>query len=176
MQISETASAILLRKLPPKMKDPGSFNINITMGEHKIDKAVLDLGASINVMPYSLYLELGLGELKPTSMTLELADGSVKYPKGIIENLLVQVEKFIVPVDFVVLDMEEGPTKDGEQSVLLGRPFMATTRTIIDVYAGKLTTTVLGETIKFNVFDVLSLPSFLSFDNCFYIKGLNLSL
>ncbi|XP_038697987.1 uncharacterized protein LOC119995545 [Tripterygium wilfordii] len=74
VMVSENVSAVLQRKLPPKLKDPGSFSINITVGDKKMEKAMLDLGASINLMPYSVYLQLGLGEVKPTTMSLQLAD------------------------------------------------------------------------------------------------------
>ncbi|CAL8993283.1 unnamed protein product [Prunus brigantina] len=126
---------------------------------------MLDLGASINLMPYSVYLQLGLGELKATTISLQLADRSVKYPRGIVEDILVQVDKLILPADFVVLDMEEAPIHDRELPILLGRPFMATAKTIIDVQNGLLTMTVLGETVQFKVFESLSHPSS-SFDCC----------
>ncbi|XP_068332811.1 uncharacterized protein [Pyrus communis] len=119
--VSENVSAVLQRKLPPKLKDLGSFSINITIGDKKVEKAMLDLGASINLMPYSVYLQLGLGELKATTISLQLADRSVKYPR--------------------VLDMEEAPIHDRELPILLGRPFMATAKTIIDVQNGLLTMT-----------------------------------
>ncbi|CAN6566345.1 unnamed protein product [Malus baccata var. baccata] len=154
--VSENVSAVLQRKLPPKLKDPGSFSINITIGENKVEKAMLDLGASINLMPYSVYLQLGLGELKATTISLQLADRSVKYPRGIVEDILVQIDKLILPADFVVLDMEEAPIHDRELPILLGRPFMATAKTIIDVQNGLLTMTVLGETVQFKVFESLS--------------------
>ncbi|CAN6567556.1 unnamed protein product [Malus baccata var. baccata] len=157
--VSENVSAVLQRKLPPKLKDPGSFSINITIGDKKVEKAMLDLGASINLMPYSVYLELGLGELKATTISLQLADRSVKYPRGIVEDILVQIDKLILPADFVVLDMEEAPIHDRELPILLGRPFMATAKTIIDVQNGLLTMTVLGETVQFKVFESLSHPS-----------------
>ena len=111
---------------------------------------MLDLGAIINLMPYSLYRQLGLGELKHTGMSLQLADIFVKYPKGIVEDLLVQVDKLIVPVDFVVMDMENS-FRSVESVFLLGKPFMATTKTIIDMHNGKLSMTVLGETVQFAV-------------------------
>ncbi|CAN6570907.1 unnamed protein product [Malus baccata var. baccata] len=157
--VSENVSAVLQRKLPPKLKDPGSFSINITIGDKKVEKAMLDLGASINLMPYSVYLQLGLGELKATTISLQLADRSVKYPRGIVEDILVQIDKLILPADFVVLDMEEAPIHDRELPILLGRPFMATAKTIIDVQNGLLTMTVLGETVQFKVFEALSHPS-----------------
>ena len=87
---------------------------------------MLDLGASINLMPYSLYKQLELGDLRATRMTLQLADRSVKYPMGVVEDLLVQVDKLIVPVDFVVMDMENN-FRSVEPVILLGRPFMAPT-------------------------------------------------
>ncbi|CAN6697883.1 unnamed protein product [Malus baccata var. baccata] len=157
--VSENVSAVLQRKLPPKLKDPGSFSINITIGDKKVEKAMLDLGASINLMPYSVYLQLGLGELKATTISLQLADRSVKYLRGIVEDILVQIDKLILPTDFVVLDMEEAPIHDRELPILLGRPFMATAKTIIDVQNGLLTMTVLGETVQFKVFESLSHPS-----------------
>ncbi|CAL9000997.1 unnamed protein product [Prunus brigantina] len=146
VMVSENVSAVLQRKLPPKLKDPGSFSINITIGDKLVEKAMLDLGASINLMPYSVYLQLGLGGLKATTISLQLADRSVK-------RLL------IFPADFVVLDMEEAPIHDRELPILLGRPFMATAKTIIDVRNGLLTMTVLGETVQFKVFESLSHPS-----------------
>ncbi|KAI5339036.1 hypothetical protein L3X38_018308 [Prunus dulcis] len=159
VMVFENVSVVLQRKLPPKLKDPGSFSINITIGDKLVEKAMLDLGASINLMPYSVYLQLGLGGLKATTISLQLADRSVKYPKGIVEDILVQVDKLILPADFVVLDMEEAPLHDHELPILLGRPFMATAKTIIDVQNGLLTMTVLGETVQFKVFESLSHPS-----------------
>ncbi|XP_038688679.1 uncharacterized protein LOC119987853 [Tripterygium wilfordii] len=82
VMVSENVSVVLQRKLPPKLKDLGSFSINITVGDKKMEKAMLDLGASINLMPYSVYLQLGLREVKPTTMSLQLVDRSVKYLKG----------------------------------------------------------------------------------------------
>ncbi|KAI5338660.1 hypothetical protein L3X38_017931 [Prunus dulcis] len=159
VMVSENVSAVLQRKLPPKLKDTGSFSINITIGDKLVEKAMLDLGASINLMPYSVYLQLGLEGLKATTISLQLADRSVKYPRGIVEDILVQVDKLILPADFVLLDMEEAPLHDHELPILLGRPFMAAAKTIIDVQNGLLTMTVLGETVQFKVFESLSHPS-----------------
>ncbi|KAJ8762220.1 hypothetical protein K2173_007376 [Erythroxylum novogranatense] len=129
VKLNEECSAILSRKLPPKLKDPGSFTIPCVIGDLHIDKALMDLGASINLMPLSIFRKLGLAEPKPTTISLQLADRSITYPRGIIEDVLVKVEKFIFPVDFLVLDMEE----DIDIPLILGRPFMAIARTIIDV-------------------------------------------
>ncbi|KAL0445302.1 UNVERIFIED_CONTAM: hypothetical protein Slati_2252900 [Sesamum latifolium] len=107
VKLNEEYSAILQNKLPPKLKDPGSFSIPCTIGESNFDKALCDLGASINLMPYSIFKKHGMHELTPTIVTLQLADRSIKYHRGIIEDVLVKVGKFVISVDFVVLDMEE---------------------------------------------------------------------
>ncbi|KAL0345390.1 UNVERIFIED_CONTAM: hypothetical protein Sradi_4370300 [Sesamum radiatum] len=128
-------------KLPPKLKDPGSFSIPCTIGNTNFDKALCDLGASVNLMPYSIFEKLGMHELTPTIITLQLADRSIKYPRGIVEDVLVKVGKFIIPVDFIVLDMEE----DVNMPLILGRPFLATSRALIDVQKGQLTLRVNDE-------------------------------
>ena len=87
---------------PPKFKDHGIPTISYYMGNHKIERTLLDLGSSINLIPYSVYLELGLGELKPSNCTLQLADRSVRTPRGRINDVLVQIDKGFFPVDFVV--------------------------------------------------------------------------
>jgi len=104
--LTEQVSSILQCRLLIKYKDPGCPTISCTIGISHIEKALLDLGASVNLLPYSVYLQLGLGELKPTSMTLQLADRSVKIPQGIVEDVWIKVEKFYFPVDFIVLDTE----------------------------------------------------------------------
>ncbi|KAK1588944.1 hypothetical protein Q3G72_028877 [Acer saccharum] len=159
------------KELPPKLKDPGSFCINITVGGTQLEKAMLDLGASINLMPYSIYKQLGLNELKPTTMSLLLADGSVRYPRGHVEDVLVQVGKLIIPTDFVVLDMEDVSKETNMRPVLLGRPFMATAKTFIDVQNGKLSMTVLDETVEFKLFEASSYPT--GADDCSFIEVLD---
>ena len=129
VNLTEECSAILQRKLPQKLKDPGSFTIPCTIGNAIFERALCDLGASINLMPLSIFKRLGLGEARPTTITLQLADRSLKHPRGIIEDVLVKVDKFIFPADFIVLDMEE----DKEILIILGRPFLATGRAMIDV-------------------------------------------
>ena len=122
INLSEQCSAIIQRKLPEKLKDPGSFTIPCSIGGHNIEKALCDLGASINLMPSSILRRLNIGDLTPTSISLQMADRSIALPRGILEDVLVKVDKFIFPVDFVVLDMEE----DREVPIILGRPFLAT--------------------------------------------------
>nr|XP_023870464.1 uncharacterized protein LOC111983048 [Quercus suber] len=116
VMLTEESSAILQKKLPPKLKDPGSFTIPCTIGKSYFDRALCDLGASINLMPFSVFRKLGLGEVKPTTISLQLADRSIKYPRGVIEDILVKVDKFIFPADFIVLDMDE----DEEIPLILG--------------------------------------------------------
>ncbi|XP_022866664.1 uncharacterized protein LOC111386430 [Olea europaea var. sylvestris] len=110
-------------------------------------EALCDLEASINLMPLSVFKKLGLGEVKPTTLILQLADRSIRYPKGIIEDVLVKVDKFIFLMDFVVLDME----KDEKVPLILGRPFFATGRALIDVQEGKLTLRINEEQVTFNI-------------------------
>ena len=98
-------SALVQNKLPEKLEDPGIFTIPCLFGGSSVNHALADLGASINLMPYSIYMQLDLREPAPTHMSLELADRSVKYPRGIVENVLVKVGKFVFPMDFVILDM-----------------------------------------------------------------------
>ena len=105
--LTENCSTIIQRKLPEKLKDPGSFTIPCIIREHTFNKALCDLGASINLMPFSVAKKLNLGEITPTALSLQMADRSLTFPKGIIKDVLVKVDKFIFPVDFVVLDMEE---------------------------------------------------------------------
>ena len=93
-------------------------------------------------MPYSIYLRLGLGKLKLTPIILQLADGSLKHPKGIVEDLMVQVDKFKVPMDFVGLEMKEAPLRNKEHMILLGTPVMVATKMVTDVHSEKITMTV----------------------------------
>ncbi|XP_026400016.1 uncharacterized protein LOC113295899 [Papaver somniferum] len=158
MKVGENASAILQKKLPLKCKDPGSFDIPIVIGNTKFNKAMLDLGASVNVMPASIYESLKLGPLKETGITLQLADLSNVYPRGIIEDVLVQVNQLIFPADFCVLEMTDG-SNDTSLPLLLGRPFMSTARTKIDVHDGSLTMEFDGEVIRFNIYETMRYPS-----------------
>ncbi|XP_062006006.1 uncharacterized protein LOC133723206 [Rosa rugosa] len=152
--LSEEVSAVLQRKLPPKLKDPGRFTIPCTIGAQRFDHALLDLGASINLMPYSVFSTLKLGELKETKVIIELADRSIVYHRGVIEDVLVRVDGLILPADFFVLEMEEAPMPTS-LPLILGRPFMATAHTNIDVFRGTLSMEVFGETVTFKVFEPL---------------------
>ncbi|XP_073224760.1 uncharacterized protein [Cicer arietinum] len=147
VMLTEECSAILQRKLPPKLKDPGSFSIPCAIGNRTFGKALCDLGASVSLMPLSIYKKLGIGKVKDTQLMLQFADRSMKHPYGVVEDVLVKVDKFIFPVDFVVLDMEE----DNDIPLILGRPFLATGRAMIDVADGTLTLKVNEETVTFNI-------------------------
>ncbi|XP_038973113.1 uncharacterized protein LOC120105094 [Phoenix dactylifera] len=154
--LTEECSAIIQNKLPPKLRDPGSFSIPCTIGDVDFSRALCDLGASVLLMPLSVSRKLGLKELKPTTISLQLADRSVKYPLGVLENVLIKVKKFIIPVDFIVLEMEE----DTEIPIILGRPFLATAGAIIDIKNGRLTLKVGEEEVEFNLFEATKYPSF----------------
>ena len=139
-----------------KYKDPRSPIISVNIGGTCIDKALLDLGASINLLPYSVYKQLGLGELKPTNITLSLANRSVKIPKGIVEDVLVKVDKFYYPVDFVVLDTEPVAEGTNHVPIILGRPFLATSNAIINCRNGVMHLTFGNMTLEHNIFHLNS--------------------
>lgn len=151
-------SSVLQNKIPPKYKDPGSPTLSCVIGEHFIDRALLDLGASVNLLPYSVYLQLGLGELKPTRLKLQLADRSIKIPRGIIENVLVQVDKFYYPVDFVVLDTAPVSYSENTIPVILGRPFLATCDANISCKSGVMKLIFGNLTMEVNIFNVFRQP------------------
>ena len=118
--LTEQVSAIIQCKTPVKYKDPGCLTISVNIGGTCVEKALLDLGASVNLLPYSMYRQLGLGELKPTSITLSLADRSIKIPKGTLEDVLIQVDKFYDSVDFFVLDTKPATTRANYVPIILG--------------------------------------------------------
>ena len=150
--LTEQVSAIIQSKYPVKYKDPGSPTIPVNIGGNCIDKSLLDLGASVNLMPYLVYIQLGLGELKPTNITLSLADRSVKIPKGIVEDVLVKIDKFYYPVDFVVLDTEPMASEPNHVPIILGRPFLATANAIINCRNGVMQLTFGNMTLELNIF------------------------
>ena len=117
-----------------------------------MDKALLDLGASVNLLPYSMYKQLGLGELKSTNITLSLADRSVKIPKGIVEDVLVKVDNFYCPVDFMVLDTEPMAEITHQVPIILGRPFFFIANAIINCRNGVMQLTFGNMTLELNIF------------------------
>ncbi|XP_039683011.1 uncharacterized protein [Medicago truncatula] len=151
ISLSENCSAILQRKLPPKLKDSGAFTIPCSIGPVDIGRALCDLGANINLMPLSMMKKLGGGEPKPTRMTLTLADRSISYLFGVLEDVLVKVNDLVFPADFVILDMDE----DEDMPLILGRPFLATGRALIDVEMGQLMLRFHNEQVVFNIFEAM---------------------
>jgi hypothetical protein len=128
------------------------------IGESQINRALLDLGASVNLLPYSVYLKLGLGELKPTTMTLQLADRSLKRPRGILEDVLIKVDKFYFPVDFIVIDTKPIHDVANQIPVILGRPFLATANALINCRTGVMKISFGNMTVELNIFNINSQP------------------
>ncbi|XP_059624851.1 uncharacterized protein LOC132268127 [Cornus florida] len=130
--LTEQVSSIIQHNTPPKFKDPGAPTISCVIGNHEVRRAFLILGASVNLIPYSVYVQLGLNELKPTSVMLQLADRSIKTPKGMVKDILIKVDKFYFLVDFVVLDTEPVTNPTNHILIILGRPFLATVNATIN--------------------------------------------
>ncbi|GJU60166.1 reverse transcriptase domain-containing protein [Tanacetum coccineum] len=145
--LNENCSAMLLKKLPEKLGDPGKFLIPCNFPGMDVCHALADLGASINLMPLSIWKKLSLPDLTPTRMTLELADRSITYPKGLAEDVFVKVGKFHFPTDFVVVDFEADP----RVPLILGRSFLRIGRALIDVYGEEITLRVDNEAVTFNL-------------------------
>ena len=142
------------------MQDPGSFTIPYKIGDADMGKALCDSGASINLMPLSVAKRLYLGELTSTAMTLQMVDGTLAHPEGILEDVLIKVRKFVFLVDFVVINIKE----DKQVPLLLGRPFLATGAVLIDVKKGELTLKVRDEAVHFNLNHNLKQPELSSTD------------
>ncbi|RYR29952.1 hypothetical protein Ahy_B01g054647 [Arachis hypogaea] len=146
--MNKECSALIQPQLPTKRKDPGSFHVPCAIGETMFDRALCDLGASIHLMPFSLVKRLKINEIMPTDVVIRLADKTQKQAIGVVENVLVKVGKYFLPTDFVILDMEESHT----HPIILGRPFLATARALIDVERGELILRIHDERLSFNVF------------------------
>nr|XP_009594056.1 uncharacterized protein LOC104090621 [Nicotiana tomentosiformis] len=130
--LTQTCSAVVTRPMAQKVSDPGSFTIPCTIGSYAFAKALCDLGARINLIPLAIYIKLGIGKARPTSMLLQLGDHIVKRPTGILDDVLDQVGKFVFPADFVIIDCQV----DEEIPIILGRLFLATGRALIDCETG----------------------------------------
>ncbi|XP_057249215.1 uncharacterized protein LOC130590682 [Beta vulgaris subsp. vulgaris] len=154
VSLTAECSAILQNKLPKKLGDPGSYSIPVKLGDIEIKKALCDLGASVSLMPLSICKKLQLGEPKPTRISLQLADRTVKSPLGILEDVPLRVGKFFIPCDFVVMEMEE----DAQVPIILGRPFLATAGAIIDMKNGKITFEVGTEKMEYNLTNSMEAP------------------
>nr|GFA54747.1 reverse transcriptase domain-containing protein [Tanacetum cinerariifolium] len=145
--MNENCLAMLLKKLPEKLGDPGKFLIPCDFPGMDVRHALADLGASINLMPLSIWKKLSLPELTPTRITLELADRSITHPKGVAEDVFIKVGKFYFPTDFVVVDFEADP----RVPLILERSFLRTGRALIDVYGEAITLRVNDESVTFNL-------------------------
>ncbi|XP_028186463.1 uncharacterized protein LOC114373123 [Glycine soja] len=159
--------ALIQRILPPKHKDPGSVTIPCSIGEVFVGKALIDLGASINLMLLSMCRRLGELEIMPTRMTLQLANRSITRPYGVIEDVLVQVKHLIFPTDFVVMDIEE----DADIPLILGRPFMPTISCVVDMGKKKLEMGIEDQQISVDLFN--EERKLLDQDVCLQVKELD---
>ncbi|KAK8659962.1 hypothetical protein V6N13_030152 [Hibiscus sabdariffa] len=147
---TEACLAIMHKKVPAMRTNHESFIIPYPIGNHYSEKALCDHRENINVMPKSIFQKLGIGEAKPTTVMLQLADCSYVQPKGKFEDILVKVEEFIFPVNFLILDCEA----DEHAPVILGRSFLAIGRVLIDFENGELVLRVNDQQVKINVFTV----------------------
>ena len=160
VSLTATCSAVIKKTLPKKIQDPRSFTIPYKIGDADMEKALCDSGASINLMPPSVTQRLSLGELTPTAITLQMVDKTLAHPEGILEDVLIKVGKFLFPVDFVVINIEE----DKQVPLLLRRPILATGAALIDVKKKELTLKVGDEVVYFNLNHSLKQPELNSVD------------
>ncbi|XP_016443741.1 uncharacterized protein LOC107769074 [Nicotiana tabacum] len=163
--LTQTCIAVVTRPMAQKMSDPGSFTIPCMIGSYAFAKAFCDLGANKNLMPLAVYTKLGISRARPTSMLLQLANCTVKRPTRILDDVLVQVGKFVFPADFVILDCQV----DEEISIILGRPFLATGRALIDCETGELKIRLNDEEVIFNVQQSMRRPS--EYVNCSLVEA-----
>ena len=155
--LTEQVSSILQTAIPAKCADPGSPTLTVDIAGQMFDNALLDLGASINLLPYSAYLRLGLGDLKATPVTIQLADRSKRVPKGMVEDVMVKVGDFCFPADFIVLDVSPGPEALQRTPIILGRPFLATSSAVMDCKTGKVQLSVGEDKMEVEVYNLESI-------------------
>ncbi|XP_042065349.1 uncharacterized protein LOC121808844 [Salvia splendens] len=151
IEAEEVTNMVRPGDLPPKRTDPGVFTLSISVRNVQIEHAMCDLGASINIMPYSIFKKLGNAKLVETNIEIQLADGSCIYPEGVLEDEVVKVNRFMYPADFFVIKMTE-PGVEESIGILLGRPFLSTANTVIDVRQGIINLEFKGErfTVEIN--------------------------
>ncbi|KAL4564784.1 hypothetical protein LXL04_028855 [Taraxacum kok-saghyz] len=155
VELTEHASSIVSNTLPTKLKDPGAPLIFVTLGDINIKKALLDLGASVNILPGNLFDQHDLGTLEQTDIILQLADKSTKIPRGMLSDVIVKVEDFYYPVDFLVLDTEN-TRKESQPTIILGRPFLATINAQINCRTGAMDLSFGNTKLRINVFNAFS--------------------
>ncbi|XP_042051517.1 uncharacterized protein LOC121796803 [Salvia splendens] len=155
----ENISAVIQRSdLPSKKTDPVMFTLPISIGDIQVEHAMCDLGASINVLPYTINEKLGASKLINTDIMIQLADRSCIHPEGILEDVIVKVNNFLYPADFFVIKMTE-PAARKSSGVLLGRPFLSTASTIIDVRNGTISLDFNGAQFTFNIDEAMKRPA-----------------
>ncbi|XP_016192427.1 uncharacterized protein LOC107633298 [Arachis ipaensis] len=151
--LTNECSALVQKMLPQKMPDPGSILIPCTIGTITFENALCNLGSSIDLMPLSMMRKLGIQEVHPTKISLEMADMSLKRAYGMVKNVLIKVKYLYLPADFVILDNGE----DRDNFIILGRPFLATTKALIDVKKGELILRLWEDHILFMISNPYSL-------------------
>ncbi|XP_038902283.1 uncharacterized protein LOC120088917 [Benincasa hispida] len=161
-------TALFQNNIPEKLKDSGSFTLPCSTRGKEVGHALCDLGASNNLISLSIFKKLGIGEARPTTVTLQVVDRSITHPEGKIEDVLLQVDKFIFSADFIILDYEA----DMDIPIILGRPFLATRCTLINVQKRELTVRVDDQKVKFNMFNALKYLDHIEI--CQYIDDLRI--
>ena len=156
-------SSIISSQIPIKYKDPNCPTISIVIGEQLIKSALLDLGASVNLPPFIVYEKLGLGELRPTKIVLQLADRSIRLPQGVVEDVLIKVGEFIFSIEFIVLDTKSMPKAESHTPAILGCPFLAIYNALINCRNGMMKLFFANMTLNLNIFNLQRQPD--DFDN-----------
>nr|XP_009784508.1 PREDICTED: uncharacterized protein LOC104232927 [Nicotiana sylvestris] len=152
--MTHRVSSIIATSPVQKKGDPGAFTIPCTIGERDFAKSLCNNGASINLIPLAIYKKAGLGMPRPTSMRLQMADRSIKRPVGIVNYVIVKIGKFHLPADFVILDC----AVDKEIPIILGRPFLATGRALMDSERNEIKFRVNDEEVTFQASKGMKLP------------------
>lgn len=148
IHLDASCSAIIQQTLPQKQKDSGRVMLPVTIGNINVGKTLIDLGLSINLIPLLLIRRIGDLDMKNTRMTLQLADKPITKPSGIAKDVLVKVDKFLFPINVVIMDIEEGD----DVPLILGRPFMKIARMMVD---GLMKVSVQDEEVTFKLFDAM---------------------
>ncbi|GJU11229.1 zinc knuckle CX2CX4HX4C containing protein [Tanacetum coccineum] len=156
IKMNPRCSALLQNHLPPKEQDPGSFILPCSIGNLDFKNALADLGASISIIPFSMYKRLGIGQLEPINIIIKMADNTKCTPKGIVKNLLTKIDKFIFPVDFVILDLVE----DIRMPIILGRPLLATAHAKVDIFRKSISLEVGSEKVIFKMRSSFTITNF----------------
>ncbi|XP_016440992.1 uncharacterized protein LOC107766681 [Nicotiana tabacum] len=154
VNVTHRVSFIIATTTVQKKEDPRAFTIPCTIGLHDFARAVCDNGASITLMNLAIHKKAGLVMPRPTSMRLQMADCSIKRPVGIVDDVLVKVVKFLLPANFVILDC----AVDKEIPIILGRPFLATGRAVMDSERNEIMFRVNDEEVTFQASTGMKLP------------------